>query len=57
MNHDITHCNKQDCPKCNDCYRYIAYLDALKNKVHTVSMLLPEEAPCHLFWDKELKGL
>lgn len=53
MNHDITHCKASDCPKCNDCYRYTAYLDVLRNKkIHLVSMLLPKEKPCRLFWDK-----
>lgn len=51
MNHDIAHCKEQDCPKCNEYYRYKAYLDAVEKKIHLISMLLPEEKPCYFFWD------
>ena len=67
MNHDITHCqgvigklpedklsSKLDmhvCPRRETCYRYLMYLDAIKCKLQQISVNLPEEVPCHLYWE------
>lgn len=57
MTHDITHCNgtmqKDICPKRDDCYRYLAYLDALKKNIQYIYMLIPTKLPCDLFWENE----
>ena len=36
MNHDITHCKSENCPKKEKCYRYVALRDV--NKPHYISM-------------------
>ena len=55
MNHDMTHCNKADCPKRHVCKRYIAYLDVSKENMHNISMVAPDKSPCELFWDYKSK--
>ena len=36
--HDITHCNNENCKNKDTCYRYIANLDELRKKPHKSSV-------------------
>ena len=50
MNHDITHCNQDKCPKKDTCYRYQAWMDIKNNKMDGLySMLKPAKIPCELY--------
>lgn len=42
MNHDIAHCDKQDCPKKDSCYRYQAHLEARELGLPYVSYFVLE---------------
>ena len=58
MNHDVTHCQGDNCPKKETCYRYKAYLDIPNVKDQTLfSMILAQgcvENNYNLYWeDKE----
>lgn len=51
--HDITHCNRNDCPKCNTCHRYLMYLDAKEKKMDYISLAVPDEVPCEIYWEEK----
>ena len=61
MNHDITHCRGIDCPVKDTCYRYIAYLDAIKTDQGYITILvqnkeeIEKEGKCHIYWPTEKK--
>lgn len=58
MNHDIAHCNKQDCPKKDNCYRYQAHLEAKELGLPYVSYFIledediNEDGSCDHWWNK-----
>ena len=53
MNHDIAHCDKQDCPKKDNCFRYQAHLEAEERKMQYISYLIIENGDdCDMYWDK-----
>ena len=43
MNHDISHCNGQDCKKKEQCYRYELHLHARKKNMFWVSYINPKD--------------
>jgi len=53
--HDITHCSNSLCPKCETCYRYLMYKDALEKNIEYISMLVIEPGkfyePCEIYWE------
>lgn len=55
MNHDITHCKGDNCPKKETCHRYKAYLDIPNVKDRTLfSMVLVQgciENNYNLYWE------
>ena len=56
MNHDIAHCRQTDCPLKETCYRYIAYLDAVKQELTYISVFKPLEKAkdkCEFYWEYE----
>lgn len=59
MNHDIAHCRQIDCPLKDTCYRYIAYLEAQKEKIEYISVFKPLEKAkdqCPFYWKYEEQG-
>ena len=53
MNHDIAHCDNQDCPKKDSCYRFQAHLEARERKMQYVSYLIIENIDdFDKYWDK-----
>lgn len=59
MFHDITHCDNENCPKKDNCYRYLAHLGAKERKLSYVSYHLyndypkEEDGSCNMYWDAE----
>lgn len=59
MNHDIAHCNNEDCSIKNRCHRYLAHLDAELHQLPYVSYFIidksmfNEDGSCKEFWDDE----
>lgn len=59
MLHDITHCDNENCPKKDNCYRYLAHLEAKEQKLPYVSYFLWSDYPmeddssCDKFWNAE----
>lgn len=57
MNHDIAHCDNEDCPAKNNCKRYIAHTEAVKLKLNNISYLYNEpdirkdDGSCIAFWE------
>lgn len=51
--HDITHCGRNDCPKCNTCHRYLMYLDAKEKKINYISLVVPDKVPCEIYWEEK----
>ena len=50
--HDITHCDRDDCPKCNTCHRYLMYLDAKEKKLDDyISIVITDKVPCEIYWE------
>jgi hypothetical protein len=50
MNHDITHCSGEGCPKRRKCYRYHAYLEVHIAEVVQVFTEPPyREGECKFF--------
>lgn len=56
MNHDIAHCNNEDCTAKNDCRRYKAHLEAVKVGMPYVPYLYYKELKnsgnddCEMYW-------
>ena len=60
MQHDITHCDNDKCPKKEYCYRWQAYQEAVKMKLECISCAIIEEdemlkGECPIFWEYENK--
>lgn len=36
--HDITHCNNENCKNKDTCYRYLAHLEAKEKKIHLFNL-------------------
>lgn len=58
MQHDITHCRKEECPSKDKCYRYKAYIEAQERKMEYISVFKPDnieliDGKCTLFWNME----
>lgn len=59
MNHDIAHCNNENCSIKNRCYRYMVHLDAKRQNLPYVSYfivderLFNEDGSCKGFWSAE----
>lgn len=57
MNHDIAHCDKQDCPKKETCYRYQAHLESKSIGLEYVSYfiidaeILKPDGSCSRYWN------
>lgn len=52
--HDITHCGRNDCPKCNTCHRYLMYLDAKEKKLDDyISIVITDKVPCEIYWEEK----
>lgn len=52
MMHDIAHCNKSTCSKCDDCYRYLAYLEACEREYEYLTFIVQEEGKeCEAYWE------
>ena len=54
--HDITHCNGNNCAVKEQCYRYLAYVDAQEKHLDYITMHLRKlpinnSKDCTLFWD------
>lgn len=43
MNHDIAHCNREDCKVKESCYRYKAHLEAVEKKITFLTYFIPEQ--------------
>lgn len=56
MNHDITHCKNEKCPTKEHCYRWLAYVEAVKLGLRRISCAIINEdiyddGMCELFWE------
>lgn len=58
MNHDIAHCNNEDCPAKVRCHRYQAHLDVAKRGLMNISYIYIEpeirkdDGTCVAFWEE-----
>lgn len=51
MNHDITHCNRNRCPRKDTCHRYKAFLDVKKGHYKgLISIYMGDHENCGLYW-------
>ena len=57
--HDITHCNNENCKNKDTCYRYLAHLEA-KEKKYTYSPYLVIDdlvkENCSIYWEVKKNG-
>ena len=57
--HDITHCNNENCKNKDTCYRYLAHLEAKEKGYTYLTYLVIDdlvEDNCSIYWEVKKNG-